>query len=195
MWDVWWTMWHWSRLFSECFGFPCHPLPRLHHTHHHPPSGVGTVGQVVSVSLQTQETEEKNILIQRLLQNRQVRKHVYHLHCFIISNSARFTENGFSSYEFKQLCNVHETIQSWTGWYSGIALNLWPECVRFEYWPGRRQSRLRLPVDFLCLSRQMWELVIRVATASFQILSNSSSSIILPSMLHTAYDLNTENVV
>jgi hypothetical protein len=33
---------------SEYFGFPSHSFHRLLHTHHHPPSGVGTVGQTVT---------------------------------------------------------------------------------------------------------------------------------------------------
>jgi hypothetical protein len=36
-----------GQVFSQYFGFPCHQFHRLLHTHHHPPSGAGTVAQTV----------------------------------------------------------------------------------------------------------------------------------------------------
>jgi hypothetical protein len=35
-----------GQVFSEYFSFPCHSFHQLLHTHHHPPSGAGTVGQI-----------------------------------------------------------------------------------------------------------------------------------------------------
>jgi hypothetical protein len=37
-----------GQVFSEYFCFHCHSFHRLLHTHHHPPSGAGTVGQIVA---------------------------------------------------------------------------------------------------------------------------------------------------
>jgi hypothetical protein len=34
MWDLWWTKWHWGRLFSEFLGFsPANIIPPLLHIH------------------------------------------------------------------------------------------------------------------------------------------------------------------
>jgi hypothetical protein len=38
-------LWH---VLSEHFGFPCQSFHRLFHTHHHPSSGAGTIGQTVA---------------------------------------------------------------------------------------------------------------------------------------------------
>jgi hypothetical protein len=47
--DMWLTKWHWGQVFSECFRFPCQfSFHRLLHTRHHPSSGAGTVGQIVT---------------------------------------------------------------------------------------------------------------------------------------------------
>jgi hypothetical protein len=37
-----------GQVFSEYFSFPCHSFHRLPHTHHHPSSGAGTIGQTVA---------------------------------------------------------------------------------------------------------------------------------------------------
>jgi hypothetical protein len=37
-----------GKVFSGYFGFPYHSFYRMLHTHHHPPSGAGTVGQTVA---------------------------------------------------------------------------------------------------------------------------------------------------
>jgi hypothetical protein len=37
-----------GQVFSEYFGFPCQSFHRLLHTHHHPSSGAGTIGQIVA---------------------------------------------------------------------------------------------------------------------------------------------------
>jgi hypothetical protein len=37
-----------GQVFFEYFCFPCHSFHRLLYTHHHPLSGVGTVGQTVA---------------------------------------------------------------------------------------------------------------------------------------------------
>jgi hypothetical protein len=37
-----------GQVFSEYFCFPCHSFHRLLHIHLHPPSGAGTVGQMVA---------------------------------------------------------------------------------------------------------------------------------------------------
>jgi hypothetical protein len=69
MWDLWSTKPHWSRFSpstSACLSFH-----RLLHTHHHPSSGAGTIGQIVGdlpsgLSLTpTQETKQtkKNLKI------------------------------------------------------------------------------------------------------------------------------------
>jgi hypothetical protein len=54
-----------GQVFSEYCGFPCHSFHRLLHTHHHPSSGAGTIGQTVAtipsgLSLTSpQETKKK----------------------------------------------------------------------------------------------------------------------------------------
>jgi hypothetical protein len=40
-----------GQVFSEYFGFPCQAFHRLLHTHHHPSSGAGIIGQVVPSGL------------------------------------------------------------------------------------------------------------------------------------------------
>jgi hypothetical protein len=45
--DLWLTMWHWAG-FILVLWFSLQIIPRLLHTHHHPSSGVGTIGQIVT---------------------------------------------------------------------------------------------------------------------------------------------------
>jgi hypothetical protein len=41
-----------EQVFFKYFCFPCHSFHQIFHTHHHPSSGTGTIGQVDSVSPQ-----------------------------------------------------------------------------------------------------------------------------------------------
>jgi hypothetical protein len=54
-----------GQVFSEYFDFPCQSFHRLLHTHHHPSSGAGTLGQTVAdvpnglILTPSQETKKK----------------------------------------------------------------------------------------------------------------------------------------
>jgi hypothetical protein len=49
MWDLWWTKRNWGRFSaSTSVSLANHSTHRLLHTHHHPSSGAGTIGQTVA---------------------------------------------------------------------------------------------------------------------------------------------------
>jgi hypothetical protein len=83
MWEFWWTKWHWDRLFSESFFFPCqyHSMAAPYSLKYHLGPDNGSVSGRISVETQSQPIVKKNcwtVLSFSFLFLRQVRAELMH---------------------------------------------------------------------------------------------------------------------